>query len=457
MRPPRPAAGTLIAGRFEIRGPLGRGGFGRVLRALDRATGIEVALKLLDRDPGAERRALEAIDHPAIVRAIDAGRHDALHYLAMERAPGETLRDRLDRRGPLAAGEALRLFRPIARAVRAAHAAGIVHRDLKPGNVVIGPGDAVKLVDFGLAAFAAEQGTRPPVGTAEYMSPQHLCGDAPSVADDVHGLGVLLYEMLVGAPPFRGTTAEDTARLRLAGAAPDPADVRPAVPRALGRLVRDCLRRRAAERPQDVGALLDRLERLDDAAAERPTRRVDPARVRGALRISPAAAVAALSVGAAALLAAAAWTPDPGPGTAVRAATLFADGEARIAVLAPRVEADDPASRLVATMLGESVRERLQERRDVRLLALDEPIDLDRFRRYRPEHVVESRVARLGDEIRVVWSVLRLPDRVSVLRHSRTLAATAGGWDELDAAGDAFVAAYAGLLDAERAGTGGPR
>jgi serine/threonine protein kinase len=220
---------------FELREPLGEGGMGVVHAAFDLALERQVAIKLLRSrgDPAererflAEARAASAINHPCVVTVHEVGSEDGTDFIVMERVEGRTLAELL-RTGPLPLARALRFARDIADGLASAHALGLVHRDLKPGNVMVGPYDRVKILDFGLAkrssvdtatlvldaaGAASGSGSSPPltepgmvVGTPAYMAPEQARGDAVDARSDLFALGCLLYEMLAGVPAFRGST-----------------------------------------------------------------------------------------------------------------------------------------------------------------------------------------------------------------------------------------------------------
>lgn len=210
--------GAVLGGRYTVQERLGAGAMGAVFRAVDAKAGREVAIKVLhahvaDAELRArfarEARLLHQIDHPGVVRALDWIADSDGTALVMELVPGESLRARLDRDGPLPVEEARRLGAAIFDALAAAHAAGVVHRDVKPGNVVLAPGPdgapTPRLLDFGLATSAAvtaltETGTL--LGTPAYMAPEVLAGDDADARSDQYSAGCLVYEMLSGARPF---------------------------------------------------------------------------------------------------------------------------------------------------------------------------------------------------------------------------------------------------------------
>jgi tetratricopeptide (TPR) repeat protein len=217
-----PLVGTTVA-QYEILARLGGGGMGVVYRALDRKLGRPVALKFLPQqwshDESAKQRflreaqAASATHHPNICTIHDiATADDGQLFIVMALYEGQTLKRRLEA-GPLPVEEALDIATQIADGLAKAHAQGVVHRDIKPGNLILTE-DGVRIVDFGLATFAdALQLTvhGSTLGTAAYMSPEQARGEDVDARTDVWAVGVVLYEMLAGHVPFRGTHAEAIA------------------------------------------------------------------------------------------------------------------------------------------------------------------------------------------------------------------------------------------------------
>lgn len=219
-----PLVGRLIDGRYRIVEPLGSGGMGRVYRAVQIGLERKVALKVLPEghaDPRdltfVKRFCLEAsvtarLGHPNTVVIHDYGRSDdGIFYIAMEYLEGRTLADVLDADGALGTPRVLRIGTQIARAAREAHRNGLVHRDLKPSNVMLvareDEPDFVKVLDFGLAKFfvradydLSQSGAF--LGSPQYMAPELLRNAPPSPRTDIYSLGVMLYEMACGRPPF---------------------------------------------------------------------------------------------------------------------------------------------------------------------------------------------------------------------------------------------------------------
>ncbi len=219
--------GRTLDGRFRIVSALARGGMGAVYRAEQLPLGRSVAIKVLslrhdeDQDPEFRKRfLLEAstaakLTHPNTVRVFDYGQtDDGLYFIAMELLEGLTLKEIIAKDGALDPERAIEITKQIARSLREAHRIGIVHRDMKPGNVMLvqrGGDETVKVLDFGLAKDTGgaegevEDITQTGVfmGSPKYMSPEQIQGEKLDARSDLYSVGVILYEMLAGKPPFQ--------------------------------------------------------------------------------------------------------------------------------------------------------------------------------------------------------------------------------------------------------------
>jgi serine/threonine-protein kinase len=217
-----PLAGLLEAlrDRYRIDGEVGRGRMATVFRARDVRNDRWVALKLLHRDVGAamgvERfreavRSAARLEHRHIQTVTDFGEDGGRLWFTMPFVEGETLHDRLGREGPLPLVDALRIAREAAEALDHAHRQGVIHRDIKPENILLSGGH-VLVADFGIArAFGAARGagrSELPPGTPAYMSPEQATGAAIDARTDIYSLGAVLYEMLLGEPPYTGATPQ---------------------------------------------------------------------------------------------------------------------------------------------------------------------------------------------------------------------------------------------------------
>ncbi|GGK62879.1 hypothetical protein Sme01_04940 [Sphaerisporangium melleum] len=245
----------LLAARYRLDEPLGRGGMGEVWRATDEVLARRVAVKLLPaetmgRSAAArfrqEAQATARLNHPNVVAIHDFGEADGRLFLVMELIEGGNLADRLAAAGALGIEEVVRIGTQTAAGLAAAHRLGVVHRDVKPANLLLAADGTVKVVDFGIArladqAGAALTGTGMIVGTGAYLAPERALGREALPASDVYALGCVLYELLAGRPPFRADTP--TALLfQHVQVAPAPvrlqrADVPPALDDLLMRLL----------------------------------------------------------------------------------------------------------------------------------------------------------------------------------------------------------------------------
>ncbi len=209
-------AGTVLAGKYEIEGEIGRGGMGIVYRAQDLKLKRPVALKFLPPDFAAdpetrerfviEAQAAAALSHPNICTIYEVGEADELSYIAMEFVEGQSLRQRI-KDGPLKAEEATDVAIQVASGLAEAHKKGIVHRDIKSANIMVTPKGQAKIMDFGLAKLRGGTSltkTQTTLGTVAYMSPEQARGKSVDTRTDIWSLGVVLYEVLSGKRPFQG-------------------------------------------------------------------------------------------------------------------------------------------------------------------------------------------------------------------------------------------------------------
>ena len=229
----------VIASRFVIDDAeadlLSQGSMGSIYRGTDTQTGEPVAIKALRPNLVAdhpdiiarfirEGEALGQLEHPNIVKMVDAIEDGGCQYLVMEYVTGKSLRDLLEEQGALPVGHALDIAIALADALTHAHSQGIILRDLKPANVLLAETGPVRLTDFGVAQVAGhigltDTGTR--IGTVNYFSPEACDGERLDPRADIWALGVMLYEMLTGSHPFIGQTVNETAIAILTQPVPD--------------------------------------------------------------------------------------------------------------------------------------------------------------------------------------------------------------------------------------------
>lgn len=251
-------------GSYRLEGLLGRGGMGEVYRAQHlRLTGRLAAVKVLPASFAAEPDFLRrfdqeansaaSLDHPNILPVWDYGEQDGMPYLAMPLVPAGSLKELLERRGPLAPTEAERYLAPIADALDYAHSRGILHRDVKPANILLREDGRPQLADFGIAK-AIEAGQTQGltqagggIGTPEYMAPEQIDGRAEP-RSDLYGLGIALYQMLSGELPYDGATPYEVALKQLSAPLPPIRRVHPELSPAIGAVLQRALAKDPAAR-----------------------------------------------------------------------------------------------------------------------------------------------------------------------------------------------------------------
>jgi len=277
-----------LAGRYAVERALGQGGMATVYLARDERHHRQVAIKVLSPDLAAtlgQERFLQEIEiaagltHPNVLPLHDSGQVSAdadgpaLLYYVMPFVEGETLRDRLKRERQLPAADAMRIASEVGAALDYAHRKGVVHRDVKPENILLADGHAV-VADFGIArAITAAGGERLTatglaIGTAAYMSPEQATADhALDGRSDLYSLGVVVFEMLAGEPPFTGPTAQAILAKRFAGPAPDLSVVRPGLSVSVTRAVARTLEPVPADRFSTAAEFVTALSSQSTAAS----------------------------------------------------------------------------------------------------------------------------------------------------------------------------------------------
>lgn len=278
--------GTTLAGRFKILEPIARGGMGTVYKAeqlaLGRICAVKTMLPTFDQDISAEfhRRffneaAVAAkLTHPNTVTVFDYGNEGDLYFIAMEYITGKTLKQVIEEEGTLEPLRAMMIAMEIARSLREAHTLGVVHRDLKPANVVIVDNrdehDTIKVLDFGLVKSVkgpnADTVTTGGlcVGSPSYMAPEQVDGDDVSPSTDIYSLGIVLFEMLCGRPPFVKTSKYSLVMAHLSEQPPALGDLMPNAkfPKGLDDVIARCLEKAPKDRFDDLEAFLSELQRI---------------------------------------------------------------------------------------------------------------------------------------------------------------------------------------------------
>jgi len=279
---------AALGDAFRIQKELGGGGMSRLFLAEEASLHRQVVVKVLPPEFASEVSAARfqreiktaaRLSHPNILPVLTAGAHDDLLYYVMPYVPGESLRHRLVREGRLPVADALQILREVADALAFAHAAGVLHRDIKPENILLQSGHAT-LTDFGVARAIAESrsgerltGTGMIVGTPGYMSPEQVAGERSLDARvDVYALAVVAYEMLAGAPPFQGPTAQAVLAAHLTGTPRVLAELRPETPAAVSAVIARALAKDPSERLRTAAELRDALATTTAAAGWRLSR-----------------------------------------------------------------------------------------------------------------------------------------------------------------------------------------
>jgi tRNA A-37 threonylcarbamoyl transferase component Bud32 len=222
-----------------------------------------------------EARSLAQLTHPNIVAVYDVGEVDNLPYIVMEHLAGGSLKGRIERTGPLKAGEAVRIAIEIANGLAFAHSKGIIHADLKPSNILFDTNDHAKIADFGIARTPKEDGATPELyATAMYVAPERVEGRQASVQSDVYGLGLVVYEMLVGKPPFTSTSAGVLMRDHVVRMPVPPSHLRPSLPKELDTIVLKALAKQPNLRYQKASDFAKALAAIENIDKELATTRI---------------------------------------------------------------------------------------------------------------------------------------------------------------------------------------
>ncbi|MFI7359861.1 serine/threonine-protein kinase [Streptomyces avidinii] len=348
--------GDVLAGRYRLVEPIGRGGMGKVWRAHDELLHRTVAVKELtaglyvaqaDRDvmharTQKEARAAARIQHPAVVTVHDVLEHDDRPWIVMEYIDGPSLAEAAKAAGRIEPREAARIGLHVLGALRAAHAVGVLHRDVKPGNVLLAKDGRVLLTDFGIAAIEGDSSitrTGEIVGSIDYLAPERVTGGSPDPSSDLWSLGATLYTAVEARSPFRRTSPISSLQ---AVVNDEPPALRQAG--ALGPVITSLLRKDPKERPSAAEAermLLEAMEGREPKAAQAYV----PTRALTSQELAPAQEPA----------------PQPAPPADVSATAALPEPPAPAVTAATAVSAADPARgwparavvvALVAALLG---------------------------------------------------------------------------------------------------------
>lgn len=255
--------------------------------AKDTALNRDVAIKVLDPAAAAdgnlrrmfvkEARSLAQLSHANVVSVFDVGEVQDQPYIVMEHVPGGSLKARIERSGPLKAGEAARVAIEVANGLAFAHSKGIIHADLKPSNILFDANDHAKIADFGIARTPREDAATPELfATAMYVAPERVEGKQATVQSDIYGLGLVLYEMLVGKPPFTSTNAGVLMRDHVVRVPVPPSHLRPSLPRELDTVVLKALAKQPNLRYQKASEFANAVASIQNIDKELATTRIVP-------------------------------------------------------------------------------------------------------------------------------------------------------------------------------------
>ncbi len=275
-----------LAGRYEVRSLIGRGGMAEVHLGFDTRLSRVVAIKMLRRDLALdsifqarfrrEAQSAASLNHPNIVAVYDTGeeivsdatnRSLAIPYIVMEYVEGHTVKELISDGTAVPINEAIEIVSGVLSALQYSHANHLVHRDIKPGNIMLTPEGKVKVMDFGIAraltdSQATMTQTNAVVGTAQYLSPEQARGETVDARSDLYSTGVVLFELLTGRPPFKGDSAVAVAYQHVEQIPPTPSSILPDIPDSLDRVVLKALAKNRDDRYRSAAEMLSDLQRV---------------------------------------------------------------------------------------------------------------------------------------------------------------------------------------------------
>ncbi|MBM4428085.1 MAG: serine/threonine protein kinase [Chloroflexi bacterium] len=277
--------GALLNDRYQLLEQLGTGGMAYVYRARDVVLDRDVAIKVLRKDYSdnaefqnqfrLEARSAANLLHPNIVTVHDFGFADGLLYIVMEHIPGKDLKQLIRERGRFSVKDGIPLMVQACAGIGYAHRAGLVHCDIKPHNMLVSKDMRLKVTDFGIAraiaSIAPNERTDVVWGSPLYFAPEQASGEAPTPASDVYSLGIVMYELLSGTPPFTASTAEELARLHISARPIPIREYIPDIPSALEEIIMKVISKEPAARyrtADQLGRVLQKFGTLPDPQPE---------------------------------------------------------------------------------------------------------------------------------------------------------------------------------------------
>ncbi len=268
--------GSTFASRYQIIEELGKGGMGRVYKALDTKLNEKIALKLIRPEIASDKNNIERfnnelkfarrISHRNVGRMYHLEEEKGIHFITMEYISGQDLKGLIRQTGQLTVGKAISIAKQICDGLSEAHSLGVVHRDLKPNNIMIDKEGTARIMDFGIArSLKAKSLTGPGVmiGTPEYMSPEQVEGKEIDQRSDIYSLGIILYEMTTGRTPFEGDTPFTIGVKHKSEIPKDPRELNSQIPGDLSLVILRCLEKEKENRYRSTGELKSELEKLE--------------------------------------------------------------------------------------------------------------------------------------------------------------------------------------------------
>jgi len=268
--------GSTFAGRYQVIEELGKGGMGKVYRAVDKKLNEEVAIKLIKPEIALDKGTLarfqnelkvaRKISHRNVGRMYELMEDQGLHFITMEYVPGEDLRSFLHRSKQLTVGTAVAIAKDVCDGLAEAHRLGVIHRDLKPSNIIIDKDGNARIMDFGIARSLRTKsitGEGVIIGTPEYMSPEQVEGKDVDQRSDIYSLGVILYEMVTGRVPFEGDTPFTIGVKHKSEQPRNPRELNAQLPEGLSRVILRCLEKDKDKRYQRAEELRADLEKIE--------------------------------------------------------------------------------------------------------------------------------------------------------------------------------------------------
>ncbi len=265
--------GRKLDGRYEITELIGVGGMADVYKANDILEDKVVAVKILKNEFADnedfvrrfrnESKAIAVLSHPNIVKIYDVGFTDKIQFIVMEYIDGITLKEFMEQQGVIKWKDCIHFITQILRALQHAHDRGIVHRDIKPQNIMLFPDGTIKVMDFGIARFAREEGktlSDKAIGSVHYISPEQARGDVTDEKSDIYSVGVMMYEMLTGVKPFDGDNPVSVALMHMQNEAKPLRAVNDSVPEGLEEIVMRAMQKDPSKRYQSASEMIKDIE-----------------------------------------------------------------------------------------------------------------------------------------------------------------------------------------------------